>query len=323
MTKRNTEFTLPEKPQETEINPLQSFFRKSKLELLLPSRGQWYPENSLTLNANGGLSIFAMTATDDIKFRTGDPTLTGTNIYSIISDCAPGILHPEEMPHVDIDAVLLAIRVASYGDEFAFSVTVPNTTLKRKITIISSNLLKEIIERQEKWDEEIIISDETMQTLSVNVQPIPMKYIFSTSKSIVQQKKIITRNFDEDENIKDESAFNKSMESLTNSAIDLLCSSVKSLKLQNGSNEIIMSLNASNPQDNLQIKHLIKNLDIGYFNAIRDHIEEQRKKYLFYSDIQTSNEMELAAGAEPTWRAELSFIGSDFLPEQKINPNII
>ena len=93
--------------------------------MTLPSRGQWYPKNGLSYDSSGKVPVFAMNASDDIKFRTGDATMSGKNIYEVIQSCIPNITEPENIPHIDIDSILLAIRVASYGAEFEFSVSVP------------------------------------------------------------------------------------------------------------------------------------------------------------------------------------------------------
>jgi hypothetical protein len=165
--------------QKQSENPLASFFRKSKLSLTLPSHGKWYPKNGLAFDSNGKLSVFAMNATDDIKFRTGDATMSGNNIYEVVKSCIPNIVDPSMIPHVDIDTILLAIRVASYGSEFDFSVSVPNTTLTKIIKIDAISLLDEISTRSDKWDEEIKIENQTGQIMDLIVTPVPLKNLFS------------------------------------------------------------------------------------------------------------------------------------------------
>ena len=300
---------------QTQANPLSAFFRKSKLSLTLPSHGNWYPKNSVNYDTLGQLSVFAMTASDDIKFRTGDATMTGKNIYEVIQSCVPGITIPNQIPHIDIDAILLAIRVASYGSNFNFTVSVPQTTLTRSMEINATALLDELTHRTDHWEEDLNVIDETGQTLSLVITPIPMANLFATSKNIFQLRKALTKNFDSDENIKNESEFNTSMSTLTLSAIDLLSTSIRRLSITDPTNKILLTLDAELPQDSAQIKQTIHQLDIAYFNAIREHIDAQRKKYVFYSPEQISTEKEINAGAPATWTTELTFMGSDFLPE--------
>jgi hypothetical protein len=298
-------------------NPLASFFRKSKLSLTLPSHGKWYPKNGLTYDSSGKLPVFAMNATDDIKFRTGDATMSGNNIYEVVKSCIPNIVDPSMIPHVDIDTILLAIRVASYGSEFDFSVSVPNTTLTRNIKIDATHLLTDIATRSDNWDEEIRIEDETGQAMDLIVSPVPLKNLFGVSKNIFTLRRALTKNFDSNENIKDEASFSANMNELALCALNLLATSIRKMSITDPSGNVLLLLDAVNPQDEIQIKQTVQKLDIGYFNAIRDHIDSQRKKYAFFSPVQTSTPEELAAGAPKTWTSELTFMGSSFLPEVK------
>ena len=308
-----------QKPKTSENpNPLATFFRKSKLNLTLPSHGKWYPSGSIIFDTTGSLPVYAMNANDDIKMRTGDATMSGKNVYEVVQSCVPNIIKPELIPHIDIDAILLAIRVASYGPKFDFIVQVPKTTLTRAIQVDANKLLSDVSTRKNMWDEEITITDEiTGQSLYLVVHPVPMKNLFATSKNIYMLRKSLSKNLDQDENIKDESSFSTNMNSLAINAIDLLCSSIKVLQVNDPSGQIILALDSSSPQDEIQIKQTIHQLDIEYFNSLREHIDNQRQKYAFFSDEQISTPEEIKAGAPEKWIAELTFMGSDFLPETK------
>jgi len=297
-----------------QTNPLSNFFRKSKLSITLPSHGKWYAENSLKINEKGELPVFAMNASDDIKFRTGDATLSGQNIFDVIKSCVPGITEPENIPHIDLDTIVLAIRAASYGSEFDFTVNVPETNLTRTIKINAIDLLNKMASIKDAWDEEINIKDENDQTLSLIVTPVPIKKIFETSKAIFNQRQNLSRNVDDNNNIKDDSVFTASINALSRSSIDLLCSSIKQLAVKDNKGNVLLSINSSNPQDAAKIVSNINEMDIAYFNAIREHVNNQRKKYIFVSPKQESSADEIAAGAPKTWTCELSFMGSSFIP---------
>jgi hypothetical protein len=291
-------------------NPLLSHFRKPKLKIKLPSRGKWYPPNSLTLDETGSLKVYAMTAADDIKLRTGDASFTGTNIYEVISSCIPEILKPEFVSHIDLDVILLAIRGASYGDKFDFSVVVPNTSLIRKIPLSVNKLIRELNNRPEQWDDDIIIEDETNQRLQLKIEPLEIKDIFNVTREIQKQKQLLGKNI---ENV---DALSITMKNLTSCAIDLVCQSIKSITLFNNKNELVLSLIADNPQNKKEITSIIAGMDVEYFNAIRDHINIQKKKFSFETQEIISLPEEIAAGAPEIWKAPLIFIGTNFLPER-------
>jgi hypothetical protein len=310
-----TNSSVTNKKIENEINPLTSFFRKQKLALQLPSKGHWYSSDDITFNNDNSLPVFAMTAELDMQFRAGDFTLTGKTTYDMIKGCIPAIHHPENILNIDIDAILLAIRLASYGDEFSATVSVPNTTLTRTINFSISKLLSELNNRKEIWDDQITIEDEHGTILQLELYPIPLKNIFLTSKTIYTQKRVLSKNVDVNDNIADENIFNNSMKTLTESAIKLLCSSIKSITAKDNTGKILANVIANSPEEIDKIAYIIRSMDIEFFNAMRDHLEVQRKKYTFITPIQTSTKKEINAGAPKEWSSDIIIVGSNFLPE--------
>lgn len=101
-------------------NPLAGHFRQPAIYLKLPSRGRWWGENALNMPANGELPVYPMTAKDEIVLRTPDALLNGQGMVDVIKSCCPNIIDPWLMPSVDIDSVLIAIRIATYGNNMNF-----------------------------------------------------------------------------------------------------------------------------------------------------------------------------------------------------------
>ena len=103
-------------------NPLQKYYRQPKVYLSLPSKGKWYPENTIEGDPEN-LPVFGMTAMDEILFKTPDALFSGEATKSVIKSCIPGIKEPGYVPQIDIDSILIAIRIATYGQNL-------NTTYK-------------------------------------------------------------------------------------------------------------------------------------------------------------------------------------------------
>lgn len=298
-------------------NPLASMFRKKKMSLFLPSKGRWYPENSLILDIDGSLPVYSMNSSDDIKFRTGDISMSGRTTYSIIKSCIPGILQPESIPNIDIDSILLAIRLASYGDNFSMAVAVPNTTIAKTIDVSLKLLLSNLIQSNPNWDDEISIEDDSGNILTLVIEPISLQNIFSTSKTLYQQRQTLIKNAEADPDIKDEKLFADGLDQLTDTAVQLICASISKLTLVDSNKTVLLEIKSDSPQGAAQLLQVIKQLDIEYFNAIRDHLDAQRKKFSLYIPLQTSTEAELQAGAPLEWNTDITFVGSNFLPAAK------
>lgn len=100
---------------QAERNPLAGYFRQPAVYIRLPSNGRWWPEHSLNLPANGEIAVYPMTAKDEVSIRTPDALLNGQGVVDVIQSCCPSIHNAWHMPNTDSDAVLIAIRIATFG----------------------------------------------------------------------------------------------------------------------------------------------------------------------------------------------------------------
>ena len=98
-------------------NPLKKYYRNTKLSVKLPSRGEYYTKDDLFLDEDGELPIYPMTAQDEITLQNPDALLTGQAVIDVIKSCVPAIKTPRSLLSCDIDVLMIAIRVASYGEE--------------------------------------------------------------------------------------------------------------------------------------------------------------------------------------------------------------
>jgi len=97
------------------VNPLAKYFRQPAIYIKLPSSGKYWEENALELPANGEIPVYPLTTRDEITLRTPDALMNGSGVVDVIQSCCPNIKNAWNMPSIDVDAVLIAIRIASYG----------------------------------------------------------------------------------------------------------------------------------------------------------------------------------------------------------------
>lgn len=107
-------------------NPLRQFFRQPAIYLRLPSQGQFWEADALDMPHNSELPVFPMTAIDEITYRTPDALFNGQAVIDVIQSCVPNIRNAWKTPIVDLNAVLVAIRIASYGNEMELTTTCPS-----------------------------------------------------------------------------------------------------------------------------------------------------------------------------------------------------
>ena len=96
-------------------NPLRAFFRQPAIYLKLPSNGSFWAEGSVDFPPNRELPVYPMTAVDEITYRTPDALFSGQSVINVIQSCVPNIKNAWSAPFVDVNSILIGIRIASYG----------------------------------------------------------------------------------------------------------------------------------------------------------------------------------------------------------------
>ena len=106
-------------------NPLKGHFRAPKLFTRLPSGGAFYSEGVLELSTTGEVEVYAMTSRDEVMMRNPDALLNGESVAQIITSCVPQVKKPRDLLGADVDALMVAIQGATYGDEVTVSTNCP------------------------------------------------------------------------------------------------------------------------------------------------------------------------------------------------------
>jgi len=111
--------------QQTHENPLQKYLRQPAIYVSLPSKGQYWTHGSIDMPVNGELPVLPMSTRDEIVLNTPDALMNGQGVVDVIHSCMPNIKNAWEMPLTDVDTVLIAIRVASYGETMEYRSVCP------------------------------------------------------------------------------------------------------------------------------------------------------------------------------------------------------
>lgn len=106
------------------INPLIVKMNKSNampgMTFRLPSRGVPYENGEIDSDVQDGeILVHPMSTLDDIYLKTPDMLFQGTAIEQTVSRCCPQIKSPLDLLSKDVDYVLSAMRMVSYGNILA------------------------------------------------------------------------------------------------------------------------------------------------------------------------------------------------------------
>ena len=242
-------------------NPLSQYFRQPSIYIKLPSQGQNYPTGTLLMPANGELPVYPMTAIDEITYRTPDALFNGQATVNVIQSCVPNIKDAWAVPSIDLDTILIAIRIASYGHDMEFATTCPACQDTTERTIDLRNMLDAL--RAPDYGAQISHGD-----LSIYFRPLTYKNLNDNSALQYEQQKLLQVIPDSTISEADKmTALTKAFKSLTEITVRSLATSITAIKTPQAL--------VSEPQF---IEEFLKNCERDLFNQIRDHVLQLREQ---------------------------------------------
>lgn len=234
-------------------NPLSSFYRQPKIYLSLPSKGKFYTEGALSGDPMS-LPVFGMTAMDEIQLKTPDALFSGESVVSVIKSCIPGIKDPWNMPLIDIDACLVAIRIATYGAKMPMTFDCTSCNEENQIDLDLSSTLEYFLSKD--YEDYIFIDP-----LTVYLRPVTYKEQTVTMLKQYELSKLLAKSY---EGMSDEER-GKIVTNLLASITDLETTTFKNSIVSVEANDVTVS-------DKTQINEWINNSDAIFFERIRDHL---------------------------------------------------
>tara|TARA_B110000977_G_C10967947_1_gene451190 strand:- start:263 stop:1144 length:882 start_codon:yes stop_codon:yes gene_type:complete len=278
-----------------EQNPLRKYFRQPKVYVTLPSRGKFYPDGVLNMPETNELPVFAMTAKDELLIKTPDALLNGSATVDIIKSCIPNITNPWAMPSVDLDACLVAIRIATYGEKLEITTKIPGTGEERKFDVDLRQVLNGLVTPE--FNNLLSIND-----ISVELRPLTYKeFTDSNLKTFEEQRIFSLVNDEEMEDAEKLSRFNASFKKLTNLTVSMMSNSIASLTI---GDTVVTS--------QTHIAEFIDNIDKEFFKDLTSHLEEQRIKFAIKPIKVTSSQEDIDAGAPEEFEVPVTFDQSNF-----------
>ena len=165
-------------------NPLTQYFRQPAIYIRLPSQGRFYPAGAINMPPNGELPVLPMTSVDEITYRTPDALFNGSATVSVIKSCVPNIRDPWVMPSADMDAVLVGLRIASYGHDMDINVKCPSCEHLEDLTV-DLRKVNDLLEVG-NYETPVVIGD-----LEFYFQPMTFQTVNQNSQVQMEQQQMI------------------------------------------------------------------------------------------------------------------------------------
>lgn len=239
----------------TPNNPLKQYFRQPSIYIRLPSQGQFYPPGTLDMPPNLEIPVLPMTAVDEITYRTPDALFNGSAMVNVIHSCVPNIKNAWAIPAMDVDTILVGIRVASYGHSLELTSQCPKCKHEHEFSVDLRMVLDQL--RTPDYNTPIHHGD-----LEFYFKPMTYQNLNENNQMQFEQQKLMALLPDAElPDAEKIASISDALRKITAITIDALCQSIGAVKTP--------SSLVTEPEF---IRELMQNCDRTIFNSVRDHI---------------------------------------------------
>jgi len=241
------------------VNPLNKYFRKPSIYITLPTNGEWYAPGNLNYDNGKELGVLPMTARDEMMMNTPDALINSQSTVDVIKSCVPGIKDPWGMPTIDLDTVLIGIRIASYGESMDIQVTVP--TVNEQMTYTTD--LRTMMDQIDRTAFNPFVQIDAQ--LTVKVKPMSYRQLTNLQLRTYEQQRLVTQVSDAKLSSAEKSkTFNEIFNTMTNITLDNM-------------KDAILEINAEGDviTDRAYINEFVDNMQSDMANKIKKHMDDQ------------------------------------------------
>lgn len=244
-------------------NPLRSHFRQPKLYFKLPSQGRWWRPGSVEIPDNGELAVMSMTGKDELLMKNADALMNGNATVDMIQSCIPEIKDAWSAPRTDLDSILIAIRIATYGPNMETESKCPHCEHINSNTLDCRWILENI--QQPESEPEMLVDG-----LLFKLRPVSYRMINQTDQDIYEEQRILRQ-------LNQEGLSSEQRKEIVSAAVRALANKL-STRLAASIDKIVTDRGIS-VTDPVLIADFIANCEKSTFDKIREGIESYANGY--------------------------------------------
>ena len=204
---------------------------------------------------NGELPVYPMTAIDEISYRTPDALFNGQAVINVIESCVPNIKDAGQIPNTDLNALLVAIRIASYGHAMDIASTCPSCKNEDEFSVDLRVLLDNLASPD--YANAMDLGD-----LQITFRPSTYEEQNKSALEQFEKQKVLQQvtenNTSEEERGK---LLAESLRQITELTINLISKNIAAIQIPGA---VVTDID--------QIKEFLYQCDRNVFKQIRDHV---------------------------------------------------
>ena len=242
------------------LNPLQKYFRQPKIYISLPSKGIYSAAGSIE-KLGEQMPVMSMTGMDEIMLKTPDALLNGEATVKVIESCCPYIKDAWEVSNLDLDLILISIRIATYGNNMDISSTCPACSSVNDYEIDLMRLVDHLT--QCKYDNKVIVDE-----LTIFIRPLSYRTITDFSIKSFELQKYLQQSLQIENEDQRTRALSEMYNKMANSQKESYIESIDSVQAPEGVVD-----------EKTYITEWIQNSEKSMFDAIKEQIDKNNNEW--------------------------------------------
>lgn len=240
-------------------SPLKNYFRTFKLYMKLPSGMTYYDPSIVSFTDKGEVGVMPMTGKDELAFKNPDSLLNGEALIEVLTSCVPAVKQPRALLTNDIDALITAIRYATFNDSLETEMPCPSCGHGN---VFKLNL-QYALDNMSELEPEYVVNLESGLTVFVKPYSFPdlLKGLHSQFEQTKLQRAVESQNLTDAQR---SAIFGTAFKEIAIVKFDLMTSGI--VKLVDESAGV-------NVTDRAHIKNFLYNIDKKSVDKIHDLIE--------------------------------------------------
>lgn len=208
-------------------NPLKNYFRTPGIHISLPTKGK-YNHGDIELSMSNEIAIFPLTAADEMYVNNPDSLLNGAAVERIIQSCAPDIrCNPRHVCMSDVDAIMLASKLVTYGDDLKLETSCPKCNHNNKITLS----IREILGSMKEFPDESVIK---FDNLKIYLKPYDLEATTKIQLVELNEANLLQSLINDSTNLEDRvNLVQPSITRIVHSLIDVICYGIDKIVVEN------------------------------------------------------------------------------------------
>jgi hypothetical protein len=249
------------------------------------------------MSVTGEYPVFSMTAKDELLLKVPDALMNGQAVVDVIQNCVPNIKNAWDCPTLDLDLILVAIRIATYGELMTTPVQF-GSDLELEYQMDLRRVMDQL-NATVSWNSTVPINDH----MTVFVKPLSYKEVTASALQTFETQKILQIVNDdlmpEDDKLR---LFKESFTKLTAATLGTVVKSIYKIDTVNGSTD-----------DASHIEEFINNADKDIFNKIKDHLDHlSQQNSLKPIEVAVTDEMREQGFTGETVEVPITFDAATF-----------